>query len=141
MAAAVKKTVNAEEEKNKRRMSLEAFQDQAIEAQSWLAPYILEAGDEEFVVPHPIMMDDETRSRLAAAEADEDLDRDEDGQIVSPPKIDGRVVDWHIRSARAILGPDKHARFVAANGKSSYVTLAWQMLSREQQEVVESDPK
>lgn len=139
-----KRTVQAaraekSDESNKRRLSLEAFKDQAIEAQSWLAPYELEAGDEVFEVPHPIMMDDDTRARLAAAEADEDLDRDDAGNVVM--KIDGKPVDWHVRSARAILGPEKHARFIAAGGQSSFVTIAWQMLGREQAGVVESDPK
>ena len=127
----------------RRKLALHDFREQVIEQQSQLASLVLVAdNEEEFEVPHPMLISDEAQKRLEFVQSGEDLDKDEDGNIVQPPKIDGKLAEpLVIRTAKALFGDDEHARFIAAGGHSNDVTMAWQMLVREQKEIQEADPK
>lgn len=127
----------------RRKLALHDFREQVIEQQSQLASIWLVAdGDEEFEIPHPMLVSDEAQKRLERVQNLEDLDRDENGVIKHPPQIDGKPAEpLTIRTARALLGDEDHKRFVAAGGHSNDITLAWQMLVREQNEIAEADPK
>lgn len=134
-------------------MKTSELREQAIEALGQ-TPYIdLEADDNVVVrVWHPLLVDDATQIRLERYNNNTDLDHDEEGKLVFPLKVDGKVADpANIRSARAILGEDEHNRFIAAGGHSNDVQLAWNEMVRQQEEdgtvlgviesVEEDDPK
>lgn len=127
----------------RRKIALKDFRDQAIEAQSQMASLFLEMpNDEEFEIPHPMLISDDAQKRLEVVRSGRDLDRDENDEIKDPPTINGELAEpFSIRQARALLGDDEHARFIAAGGHSSDITLAWGMLSKEQKETEEADPK
>ena len=80
----------------------------------------------------------------------EDLDKDENGVVKVPNKINGELAEpQNIRSARAILGPEQHQLFVDNGGHSNDVQLAWNEMVRVHEEVEdilsesagEDDPK
>lgn len=126
----------------RRKLALHDFREQAIEAKSQLASIVLVANDdEEFEVPHPMLISDEAQKRLERVQSYQDLDRDEDGNIKEPLQVDGEPAEpLTIRTAKALLGDD-HARFIAAGGHSNDITLAWEMLVEEQKSIMEADPK
>lgn len=125
----------------RRVLSLDEFRRQAIEAESQLASIYLDTGEEEFEIPHPMLISDDAQKRLEIVQALEDLDKDADGKPAYPAKIDGKLADpLTIRTARALLGED-HPRFIEQGGHSNDVTLAWQMLVKEQNELAVADPK
>lgn len=127
----------------RRRLALKDFREQALEQESQLASIQLVGDDEEeFEVPHPMLLSDDAQKRVEAVQNFEDLDRDGEGVIKNPPEVDGKKADpYIIRLARALLGDEEHARFVKAGGHSNDITLAWKMLSRDFKEVAELDPK
>ena len=127
----------------RRRLALADFREQAIEQESHLASIFLEMPNgEEFEIPHPMGVDDEAQKRLERVQGLYDLDRDKKGEIINPPTIDGKPAEpYSIRIAKAVLGDEAHAKFIAAGGHSNDVTLAWQMLCKEHEENAESDPK
>src|SRR6201993_5547292 len=126
----------------RRVLALDEFRKQVIEAQSQLSSIWLETEDGEFEIPHPMLISDEAQKRLEVVQSLEDLDKDDDGNPGYPAKIDGKLGEpLTIRPARALLGPEDHARFIAAGGHSNDITLAWQMLVKEQNELAEADPK
>jgi hypothetical protein len=127
----------------RRKLALGDFRQQAIEAQSQLASLFLEMPNgDEFEVPHPMLISDEAQKRLEVVQLGEDLDKNKDGSPKDPPTIGGkRAGPLVIRTAKALLGDDLHAKFVAAGGHSNDITLAWQMLVAEQKEALDSDPK
>jgi hypothetical protein len=137
------KAVASRVDDGRRKISLQAFREQAIEAQSQLASIYLEMPNgEEFEIPHPMLISDDAQQRLEIVQLGEDLDKDKDGDFIDPPTINGkRAEPMSIRTARALLGADEHARFVAAGGHSNDVTLAWQMVVKEQKELNARDPK
>ena len=127
---------------NKRRFSPEALRETAIEAQGQLAGVELEAGDEVFLIPHPLMLDDDAQERLERFQASADLDRDENGELVVPFKINGELAEpATTRMAKAVMGEESHARFVAAGGHSNDVQLAWNYMVVEYQRAEADDPK
>lgn len=127
----------------RRKLSLNEFRQQVIEAQSQLASLFLEMPNgEEYEIPHPMLIGDDAQKRLEVVQSGEDLDKDDKGETIYPPKIDGKLAEpLTIRTARALLGDEGHAKFIAAGGHSNDITLAWQMLVREQKEIAEADPK
>ena len=126
----------------RRVLALDEFRKQVIEAQSQLSSIWLETEDGEFEIPHPMLISDEAQKRLEVVQSLEDLDKDDDGNPVYPAKIDGKLAEpLTIRTARALLGDEDHARFIAAGGHSNDITLAWQMLVKEQNELATADPK
>lgn len=127
----------------RRKLALAEFREQVIEAQSQISSLVLVADNgDEFEVPHPMLVSDDAQKRLEIVQLGEDLDKDEDGQFVKPPKIKGKLAEpLVIRTARALLGDAEHARFIAAGGHSNDITLAWQMLVEEQKELSGADPK
>lgn len=127
----------------RRKLALADFREQAIEAQSQLSSLFLTMpNDEEYEIPHPMLVSDEAQKRIEIVQLGDDLDKDDDGLIVQPPKIKGKPADpLTIRTARALLGDAEHKKFIAAGGHSNDVTLAWQLLVKEQQKISESDPK
>lgn len=127
----------------RRKLALDDFRQQVIEAESQIASLVLTMPDKtEFEIPHPMLISDESQKRLEIVQSGEDLDKDEDGNFVHPARIDGKLAEpLTIRTARALMGDEAHARFIAAGGHSNDITLAWQMLVREQQEAEEADPK
>lgn len=145
-------------ERRQRRFKLDKFREQAIEARSHLAGIELETDDGKvFVIPHPLMVDDDTQERIEQFQRGDGLDREtivKDGEpvldevgkpmtrIVEPHQIDGVILPSPaIRSAQAILGEEGHAEFIAAGGHSNDITLAWQMMVEEQKERNDKDPK
>lgn len=127
----------------RRKLALKDFRQQAIEAQSQLASLFLEMPNgEEFEVPHPMLISDEAQKRLELVQTGEDLDKDNKGNVKEPPTVGGkRAEPLVIRTAKALLGDDEHAKFVAAGGHSNDITLAWQMLVAEQKDALAADPK
>lgn len=130
--------------KARRKMGLEAFREQALEAQGLIASIELDMpdGGESFVIPHPLTVDDETQARLEAVQTGKDLDKDEDGTFKYPLSIDGVEAEpLPIRTAKALLGDEKHAEFLRRGGHSNDVNLAWNWMAEEQKKALESDPK
>lgn len=127
----------------RRKLALDEFRQQVIEAQSQLSSLVLVAeGGEEFEVPHPMLISDEAQTRLEIVQTGEDLDKDGDGEFVVPSKIGGKLAaPLTIRTAKALLGDEEHKRFIAAGGHSNDITLAWQLLVKEQNELASDDPK
>jgi hypothetical protein len=149
---------NRAQRRAQRKWKVAEFREQAFEAKSQLASIVLEVGDSEFEIPHPLALDDVTQARVEAFQRGEGLDREtilnEDGdplldaagkpvtRIVEPHQIGGKVLEpVAVRSARAILGEEEHARFVAAGGRSNDITLAWEYMVDQHKERVEADPK
>jgi hypothetical protein len=127
----------------RRKLALADFREQAIESQSQLSSLFLTMPNgEEYEIPHPMLISDDAQKRLEVVQSGEDLDRDKSGKLVDPPKIDGkRPEPMSQRVARALLGDEVHAGFIAAGGHSNDITLAWQMLTEEYKETEENDPK
>lgn len=120
----------------RRRVKTSELREQAIEALGQ-EPYIdIETDNGEvFRIWHPLLVDDATQIRIADFQQGAELDRDEDGEIKIPVTINGvKAEPTAIRSARAILGPEEHARFIAAGGHSNDIQLAWTELSRNHDE-------
>lgn len=152
----------AERRAQQRKFKIEEFREAALEAKSTLGHLELEVGEgdeaEVFRVPNPIALDDPTQARVEKFQRGDGLDRDtihdEDGKplkgitgevvtrIHEPHSVDGVVLDdpVAVRSARAILGDDAHARFIAKGGRSSDITLAWDYMSKQVKDRAESDP-
>ena len=127
----------------RRRLAIHDFRQQVIEAQSQMSSLILVADNgEEFEIPHPMLVADEAQKRLEVVQTGEDLDKDEDGLVIRPNKIKGKLAEpLTIRTAKALLGDAEHKRFITAGGHSNDVTLAWQMLVEEHTDRQEADPK
>ena len=127
----------------RRRLAIHDFRQQVIEAQSQMSSLILVADNgEEFEISHPMLVSDEAQKRLEVVQTGEDLDKDEDGLVIRPNKIKGKLAEpLTIRTAKALLGDAEHKRFIAAGGHSNDVTLAWQMLVEEHTDRQEADPK
>lgn len=127
----------------RRKLALADFREQVIEAQSQLSSIELDMPNgESFTIPHPMLIADEAQKRLELVQTGADLDKDKTGAIKEPPTIGGkRPEPMVIRTAKALLGDEEHAKFIAAGGHSNDVTLGWQYLVEEQKERAESDPK
>lgn len=128
---------------DRRRLALKDFREQVVESRSQLSSMELVADNGEvFTVPHPMLISDDAQRRLEKVQALEDLDKDEDGKPVIPPRIDGKLPEpMSVRFARALLGEEEHAKFIAAGGHSHDIELAWEILIEEHKEVSEADPK
>jgi hypothetical protein len=126
-------------------MKTNELREQAIEAMDQ-TPYIdveVDSG-EVFRVCHPLLVDDQAQIRIDRVNAGEDLDKDDDGKVLVPNRVNGKLAEpYNVRTARAILGPDEHKRFIAAGGRSNDVQLAWSEMVREHEELIdeEADPK
>lgn len=122
----------------RRAMKTSELREQAVESLGQ-TPYIdLEADKDPTVVIriwHPLLVDDPTQVRLERYNQNADLDRDKKGELIIPFRINGEIPEpANIRSARAILGDEEHARFVAAGGNSNDVQLAWNEMVRTHEE-------
>lgn len=92
---------------NKARIKLEEMRRQAADALNTEPCMELELDNGEIVaVPHPLFMADEAQAAVNAAGADT------------------------VAMAKAILGDDVHARFIANGGRSNDVMLAWRLMSQ-----------
>ena len=151
-------TANRAQRRAQRKWKVEEFREQALEAKSQVASLLLEVGSESFQVPHPLALDDETQERVEKFQRGDGLDRvtilDDDGEpmlgatgepitrLREPHQIDGKVLEpVSVRSARAILGDEEHARFIKAGGRSSDITLAWEWMVDQVKDRQEEDPK
>lgn len=117
-------------------MKTTELREQAIEALNQ-TPYIdVETDDEQvFRVWHPLLVDDDAQARIDRFNANEDLDKDDDGDVVYPYRVKTKLADPpSVRSARAILGPDVHKAFIKAGGQSNDVQLAWNEMVRQHEE-------
>lgn len=125
--------------KVKRRMKLTEFREQYFEGKGADPVIELEADNGEvFVVAHPLMLDDAATERLAAVNRGDDLDKDQFGEVKVPPTVGGNPAPSdQVRVARAVLGDDIHARFVAAGGHSNDIAMVFNQL----QEALEEGPK
>jgi len=136
----------------RRHMKTSELREQAIEALGQ-APYIdLETDNADVTVRvwHPLLVDDDAQVRLERFNQGEDLDKDKSGEVKIPHRIDGKLADpQNIRSARAILGDEQHALFVANGGHSNDIQLAWNEMVRAHDEednvlsetAISDDPK
>ena len=136
----------------RRSMKTSELREQAIEALGQ-APYIdLETDNPDVVVRiwHPLLVDDKAQVRLERFNTSEDLDKNEDGTVKVPHRVNGELAEpQNIRSARAILGPEQHELFVNNGGHSNDVQLAWNEMVRVHEEAedvlsdsaVADDPK
>ena len=135
----------------RRSMKTSELREQAIEALGQ-TPYIDLEADGGVVVRvwHPLLVDDDAQRRLDRFNANEDLDKDEDGKLVVPPRVKGKLADpVNVRSARAILGDAEHKKYIAAGGNSNDIQLAWNEMIREHEEAdtalseraIDDDPK
>lgn len=95
---------------NGRRLKLTELRAQGMESLKMEPGFEIELDDGSTVtVPHPLLVDDATQERITAA-------------------------DGAIPLAKAVLGDEEHARFVAAGGHSNDVALAWNLLRQEAEE-------
>uniref|UniRef100_A0AAU8GPG3 Tail assembly chaperone n=1 Tax=Mycobacterium Phage BigBubba TaxID=3158890 RepID=A0AAU8GPG3_9CAUD len=149
----------SKKQKRDRRVKLAEFRVQAIESEGALSSLEIEADNGEvFVIPHPLMLNDEEQERIEKHNRGDGLDReqlfDEDGEpmkdlagnpmtrIVEPHKINGvECPPTVVRSAIAIMGEEAYARFKAAGGHANDVQLAWNYLVATTKEREEEDPK
>lgn len=127
----------------KRTMKISELREQAIEAMNQ-TPFIdVEAEDEAgtvFRVWHPLLQDDRAQTAIDRVNAGDDLDKDKEGNIKTPHRIKGKLPEpFNIRTARAIMGEEDHARFIAAGGRSNDIQLAWNEMVREYAELLEDD--
>lgn len=153
-------TNRAQRRAAQKKFKLEEFRDQAIEAMSQVSSILLECEDGFVVeIPHPMLVDDDTQERIEQFQRGDGLDReplidpetgdpilDEAGEpltrIKEPHQINGVICEpISTRSAKAILGDEQHADFLAHGGHSNDVTLAWQWMVSEHKKQVEADPK
>lgn len=127
----------------RREFALSEFREQVIDARGHLLSIRLKGDSGEvFEIPHPMSISDEVQKRIERVQAGLDLDRDEKGEPVFPLKVNGEPAEpLVVRSAKALLGDDLHARFIADGGHSNDVILAWEHLSESQEKLLESDPK
>lgn len=115
--------------KIKRELSLDEFEEQALDALGQ-APglKITLRNGEVVVIPHPLLLDDDRQDAVEFVQRRDDEDRDENGNPSG--LIDGkRAPAFSKRLAMAILGEEDHARFLAGGGSSNKVALAWQYLT------------
>lgn len=152
---------NRAERRAQKKWKVEEFREQAFEAKSTLShiELVVGEGDDEktFSIPNPLALDDVTQARVEAFQRGEGLDRDtihdEDGKplkgvtgeaitrIREPHQVDGVVQPpVSVRSAEAIMGSEAHAEFIAAGGRSSDVTLAWEYMVNQVKDRTDSDP-
>ncbi|AOT23907.1 tail assembly chaperone [Mycobacterium phage Maxxinista] len=149
----------SKKQKRDRRVKLAEFRVQAIESEGALSSLEIEADNGEvFVIPHPLMLNDEEQERIEKHNRGDGLDReqlfDENGEpmkdlagnpmtrIVEPHKINGvECPPAVVRSAIAIMGEETYARFKAAGGHANDVQLAWNYLVATIKEREEEDPK
>lgn len=125
----------------RRRMKTDELREQAIEAMHQ-TPYIdVEADDEQvFRVWHPLLQDDQAQIRVDRVNAGEDLDKDEQGNVKVPNRVNGELAEpFNIRTARAIMGPEDHSRFIEAGGRSNDIQLAWNEMVRDYEEMLDED--
>lgn len=146
---------------------LEAFQqlyplkprdaiEQAAEFLGFMSGIPIDIGNgETWVVPNPSLLDDDQEDRYNEAlneirKEDEQLDRHplidgEDGPkgaIIEPAQIDGVLVpNRNVRIAKALMGDDTYAKFKAAGGKASQITIHWQQMGKFMRERAARDSK
>ncbi len=126
------------------RVKIREYGEQQLEALN-LAPRIefeLDGGS-IIELAHPWLWGDDVQAAYDAVRSGADLDRDDKGEIVAPPRINGKLAEpQSVRVARAVLGKDAHKRFVAGGGKSNQIVLAIELMKRPAAEVeAEADPK
>lgn len=127
----------------RRKLKKSAFREQAAEKLGLDLSYEIEYDNgTTIVVESPLFASDDTTKKMDDIQNNRDLDRDENGEIVSPPTIGGLPAEPQpVRLARAIIGDEQHARLVAApDGSSSDVMLAYRLLAQERP-AVDDDPK
>ena len=115
--------------KIKRELSLDEFEEQALDALGQAPGLKITLRNEDVVViPHPLLLDDDRQAAVEFVQRRDDEDRDENGNPAG--KIDGEPAPpYAVRLAKAILGEEDHKRFLAGGGSSNKVALAWQYLT------------
>lgn len=117
--------------KIRREFDLDEFEEQALEAFDQVPGLKLNLRNGDSVtIPHPLLLGDEQQALVERVQRREDEDRDENGKPNG--NINGQPAEaFVVRLAKAILGEEEHARFLAGGGSSNKVSLAWQYLTRE----------
>lgn len=115
--------------KIKREMSLDEFEEQALDSLGQSPGLRLTLrNDDVVVIPHPLLLDDDRQAEVERVQQHLDEDVDEEGRPNG--QIGGKPAPaFTIRLAKAILGEEEHARFLAGGGTSNKVSLAWQYLT------------
>jgi len=95
---------------NKRRFKLDEMRQQAAEALKTDPGYEIELEDGVVVfIPHPLFADDRVSEEVEKATN-------------------------AVEIAAAVLGEEEHAKFLAAGGRSSDVSLAWALMQHESED-------
>lgn len=119
------------------RMTTAEFEAQAVEALHEKPGITLElANGTEVYIAHPATVDDDRLADVERVQGQRDLDLedyvDENGATKQRriDKINGVDAEpFAVRFAKAILGPEDHAKLRAGGGKSAHVVMAWQYLT------------
>lgn len=127
-----------------RRIKIHDYCGQQLEALGLPAVMQFELDNGDILdFEHPWLWDDAKQAAYDKVRSGGDLDRDENGEIVDPPRVGGKPAEpQSVRLARAILGPAVHKKFIAGGGKSNQIILAVEMMKRgDTTSTSEPDPK
>lgn len=115
--------------KLRREMDLDEFEEQALDALGTSPGLKLKLRNDDVVtIPHPMLLSDDRQAEVEFVQRRDDEDRNENG--LPNGKINGEPAPpYAVRLAKAILGEEDHARFLAGGGSSNKVALAWQLLT------------
>jgi hypothetical protein len=111
-----------------RRVKIREYGAQQLEALGFPSSLEFELDDGSVItLKHPWLWDDKTVAAYEAARADD------------------RIPEYNMRIARAALGEEEHARFIAGGGSSNQIVLAIELMKRKRAELADGesddDPK
>jgi hypothetical protein len=133
--------------------------EQAAEFLGFMSGIQFDIGDgKTWTLPNPSLLEDEQADRYNQVLVDlqaeaERLDRAPDilnddgsfkskGAILTPERIDGVIVpNQDVRIAKALMGEDVFAKFKAAGGRASQITIHWQQMGKFMRDRERRDPK
>lgn len=97
------------------------------------ARHDIEVDGETYTIPNPAMLDDDQDERWQELQLIiEKCERDDDGELLTPYRIDGEPLTPTYNSRLAtVLWGDRAKAYVAGGGQSSLVALVWARMARE----------
>ncbi|MGJ6126195.1 hypothetical protein QN239_26820 [Mycolicibacterium sp. Y3] len=87
-----------------------------------------------FHIPNTALLDDDQQERWEALQFDlERCDRDDDGELISPYRIDGEPLtpSYNVRLGQVVFGEDGYEKFKAAGGSGNRIALEWARMNKE----------
>jgi hypothetical protein len=133
--------------------------EQTAQYLGFMAGMPIDIGDAQpWILPNPSLLGDEQEDRYNQELVDQELEAeqydrypdvlDDDGEVVTrgavkqPPRINGVIVENRdVRIAKALMGADVYAKFKAAGGRASQITLHWQHMGKFMRDRAAKDPK